>query len=141
MKKVLVVMLSLLMVLSFAGCTKKEEPVEKATVTIWHTYTKAQKEYLEKAIADFNASQDVYTVVAESQARDGFADKIYNAVINGNGPDMYFDYASTAAQPVTVPIVATIRHGCRCDSADNLTLVLIEGAGELQNVSMRVEKE
>lgn len=65
---------------------------------------------------------------------------LYNNGVQVPGAIAY-DYASTAAQPVTVPIVATIRHGCRCDSADNLTLVLIEGAGELQNVSMRVEKE
>ena len=47
---------------------------------------------------------------------------------------------STASNPVTLPIVATIRQGCCCDSADNLTLVLIEGAGNVTNVSMRVEK-
>ena len=47
---------------------------------------------------------------------------------------------STAENPVTLPIEATIRRGCCCDSADNLTLVLIAGAGSVQNVSMRVEK-
>ena len=41
---------------------------------------------------------------------------------------------------VTIPITATIRQGCCCDSADNLTLVLLSGAGDVQNVSMRVEK-
>lgn len=47
---------------------------------------------------------------------------------------------STAGNPLTLPITATIRQGCNCDSADNLTLVLLEGAGNVQNVSMRVEK-
>lgn len=46
----------------------------------------------------------------------------------------------TAGDPLTVPIVATIRQGCCCDSADNITLVLVEGAGVVNNVSMRVEK-
>ena len=46
----------------------------------------------------------------------------------------------TAGDPIALSIVATIRQGCCCDSADNLTLVLIEGAGNVQNVSMRVEK-
>lgn len=46
----------------------------------------------------------------------------------------------TAGNPVNVSIVATVRQGCCCDSADNLTLVLLEGAGNVQNVSMRVEK-
>ena len=48
--------------------------------------------------------------------------------------------AAAANDPVTVPIVATIRQGCNCDSADNLTLVLLAGAGNVQNVSLRVEK-
>ena len=47
---------------------------------------------------------------------------------------------STANNPVTLPIETTIRQGCCCDSADNLTLVLITGAGVVSNVSMRVEK-
>ena len=47
---------------------------------------------------------------------------------------------ATAGDPVTLPIDATIRQGCNCDSADNLTLVLLAGAGNIQNVSMRVEK-
>ena len=48
--------------------------------------------------------------------------------------------AGAGGDPVTVPIVATIRQGCNCDSADNLTLVLLAGAGNVQNVSLRVEK-
>lgn len=51
-----------------------------------------------------------------------------------------YDYAETAAQPITVPIVATIRQNCCCDGADNLTLVLIEGEGNVENVSLRVVK-
>ena len=47
---------------------------------------------------------------------------------------------TTAGNPVTLPIEATIRQGCCCDSADNLTLVLLAGAGNVQNVSLRVEK-
>ncbi len=98
MKKLLVVLLSLMMVLSFAGCEKKPEPVEKAEVVIWHSFTAAQKDQLEKAIAEFNASQDVYTVKAESQPKDGLSNKVYQAVSAGNGPDMFFEYASTAAK-------------------------------------------
>ena len=51
-----------------------------------------------------------------------------------------YDTAAAAGNPVTVPIVATIRQGCNCDSADNITLVLLAGAGDVQNVSLRVEK-
>lgn len=47
---------------------------------------------------------------------------------------------STAGNSVTLPINTTIRQGCCCDSADNLTCVLLEGAGTVRNVSLRVEK-
>ena len=47
---------------------------------------------------------------------------------------------STAGNPITLPLVGTIRQGCCCDSADTLTLVLLAGAGTVPNVSMRVEK-
>lgn len=48
---------------------------------------------------------------------------------------------STAGNPVSVAINTTVRQGCCCDSADNLTLVLIAGPGNVTNVSMRVVKE
>ena len=47
---------------------------------------------------------------------------------------------TTAGNPTTLPIEATIRQACCCDSADNVTLVLLTGAGTVQNVSVRVEK-
>lgn len=51
------------------------------------------------------------------------------------------DSVSTANSPSNVAINTTIRLGCNCESADNLTLVLLAGAGVVQNVSMRVIKE
>lgn len=114
MKKLLSILLALLMVFSLAACNQGggnqggeeggnqggNDTVEPATVTIWHSYTDAQEEYLNKAANDFNASQENYKVVVESQPKDGLQDKIYQAVMAGNGPDMYFDYASTAARYV-----------------------------------------
>ena len=47
----------------------------------------------------------------------------------------------TAGNPVNVTINTTVRQGCCCDSADNLTLVLLAGPGNVTNVSMRVVKE
>jgi hypothetical protein len=51
-------------------------------------------------------------------------------------------YGTTAAADdvVTLPIVTTVRQGCRCQGIDSLTAVLIEGAGEVTNISVRVEK-
>lgn len=51
-----------------------------------------------------------------------------------------YDYAATAEQPVTVPLIGTIRQGCACNGADNLTVVLVEGAGDVVNISLRIEK-
>ena len=48
---------------------------------------------------------------------------------------------STAENPVNLTIIATLRQGCCCDSADNITCVLLAGAGEVQNVAIRVVKE
>ena len=48
--------------------------------------------------------------------------------------------AAAAGDSVTLPLVATIRQGCCCDSADNLTCVLVEGASTVRNVSLRVVK-
>lgn len=51
-------------------------------------------------------------------------------------------YGSVAAPEdyITLPIETTIRQGCNCDSADSLTLVLLTGAGNVSNASVRVEK-
>lgn len=64
---------------------------------------------------------------------------IYNNGIQIPGAIAYSS-VSTENTPVTLGINTTIRQGCCCDSADNLTLVLITGSGVVNNVSMRVEK-
>ena len=50
-------------------------------------------------------------------------------------------YGTTGAvgEYVTLPLVATIRKMC-CDSADTLTFMLVDGAGDVNNISTRVEK-
>ena len=48
--------------------------------------------------------------------------------------------AGTAGDSVVLPIIATVRVGC-CDPAHNLTVVLEEGAGAVENISVRVVKE
>ena len=47
---------------------------------------------------------------------------------------------STAGNPITLPIQATIREGCCCDGGSSLTLVLVAGASTVSNVAMRVDK-
>ena len=54
---------------------------------------------------------------------------------------MAYGTAAAAGDPVNLAIVSTIRRGCCCAGADSLTLVLVEGAGTAQNVSLRVTEE
>ena len=79
------------MICSLAGAAAA---ADKVTVTWWHTFTEGQKDTLESIIAEFNAAHEDIEVVAESQPLDGFGSKVYEAVSNGTGPDIIFDYAS-----------------------------------------------
>ena len=90
-KNLFIFTLVAVMVLSLAGAAAA---ADKITVTWWHTFTNEQKDTLEEIIADFNATHDDIEVVAESQPLDGFGSKVYEAVSNGTGPDIIFDYAS-----------------------------------------------
>ena len=73
---------------------------DKAKAAIWHTFAKGQEEYLAKAVAGFNASQEKYEIELLSQPYDGFLDSVKNSVIAGVGPDIIFNYASEAASYV-----------------------------------------
>lgn len=50
-----------------------------------------------------------------------------------------YDTTATANEVTTLPISTTVRQSC-C-STDNITCVLVEGAGTVENVSLRVVKE
>ena len=99
MKKFVALLAALVMVLSMCACATAES-AETVKVTIWHTFTGAQQAALEQFAADFNASQSEYEVVVESQAYSGFTDTVFNAVANGVGPSIIFNYASTASDYV-----------------------------------------
>lgn len=91
-KHLFLVVLAAAMLLS--GCAKKSKgPV---TVEIWHTYNGTQQEYLVNAAEKFNQSQSDYVVKVLAQDYSGFADTVYNAVANGIGPSIIFNYGSTA---------------------------------------------
>lgn len=47
---------------------------------------------------------------------------------------------TTVGNSTTIPIVTTIRKGCCDTNVSNLTVVLTEGAGVVNNFSMRVQK-
>lgn len=47
---------------------------------------------------------------------------------------------TTVGNSTTLPIITTLRKGCECDGASNITLVLTAGASTVSNVSVRVVK-
>lgn len=47
---------------------------------------------------------------------------------------------STANNPITLPIEATIRKGCGCTGASTITAVLVTGPSTINNISVRITK-
>jgi hypothetical protein len=47
---------------------------------------------------------------------------------------------STVGNSTTLPINTTVRLGCKCDGASSITVVLVAGAGVVNNISVRVVK-
>ncbi len=102
----------------------------KTTVTWWHTFTDDQKDTLEAIIAEFNASHDDIEVVAESQPYDGFEAKVYEAVSNGTGPDIIFNYASTATDYVDAGLSGNFADYMTTDYASRVSEgIYAEGTG------------
>ena len=93
------------------------EDGERVVVQIWHTYTDDQAAYLEEQAAAFNESQDEYEVQVLEQAYSGFEDTVYNAVANGVGPSIIFNYASTAVDYIEAGLAVNIQTYIDEDSA------------------------
>lgn len=96
-KKTISMLLALVFVMTlFSACnTHIEESI--TTVTIWHSSTDLQDKALNEIADAFNKSQNDIKVVVQSQPSSGFLDSVYSAVANGVGPDIIFNYATTAA--------------------------------------------
>jgi multiple sugar transport system substrate-binding protein len=68
----------------------------RVEVVLWHNYADHHSQALDKIIANFNASQDRITVVAQGQPVSDFYPKIMQAVRNGTGPDITHMFPSEA---------------------------------------------
>lgn len=93
------VSLLLVLVLSlscFGGCASQGDG-QRVEVTIWHSSTDLQDQALNEIAQAFNQSQDRIEVIVQSQPSSGFLDSVYSAVANNVGPDIIFNYATTAA--------------------------------------------
>ena len=103
MKKLVALMVAAVMLIALCATASAA-----TTVTIWHTFTNAQDEALNTFAAEFNAMQDEYEVVLVNRARDNFESDTYLAVANGQGPNIIFNYASTAAEYVKDGLVVDL---------------------------------
>lgn len=90
------------------------------------------------------SGEGYYTVNADVSLAPTAAGPVTVALYN-NGVQVpgaiAYGSVSTAGNSTVLPLNTTIRQGCCCDSADNLTLVLLEGPSTVTNVSMRVVKQ
>ena len=90
------------------------------------------------------SGEGYYTIDATVTATPTAAGNVTVALFN-NGVQipgtLVTSSVTTTGNSTTIPIVTTIRQGCCCDSADNITCVLIAGPGVIDNISLRVIKE
>ena len=108
MKKLLTLLLAVLMLLAFTGCSNGNnngggqndiltELTEPVTIKVWNTYTYHQQEAFQEMVDSFNKSQDKVTVVYEPQAYQDYDSNLLMAVRNGTGPNISNRYPSSAA--------------------------------------------
>ena len=117
MKKLSSIILSVLILgIAFTGCSKKELNKEPVTVEVWHTYNGKQADALNSAADRFNSSQNAYFVKVMNQDYSGFADTVYNAVANGIGPSIIFNYGTTAVDYVNEGLAINIKKYIEADN-------------------------
>lgn len=117
--------------LFFTSCSKKNAN-KTVTVEIWHTYNGKQAETLNDIANRFNSSQTNYFVDVKNQDYSGFADTVYNAVANGIGPSIIFNYGTTAVDYANEGLAINIQKYIEQDSkkGDNQMKNLIESLPE-----------
>ena len=117
MKKIGAIICSVLMLgIAFTGCSKKDKVTGPVTVEIWHTYNGQQAAALTDMADRFNASQSKYVVQVLNQDYSGFADTVYNAVANGVGPSIIFNYGTTAVDYVNEGLAINIKKYIEADN-------------------------
>ena len=69
-----------------AGCSRAPE---QAPVLLWHSYAGDERAALEEVVARYNDAAPPHRIQLVSVPHEAFADKITNAIPNGNGPDLF----------------------------------------------------
>ncbi len=71
---------------------------DKVQVVVWHTFTEDQEKSLSEIAAAYSAENPGVEVLVQSQPRQGFLDKVFNAVRTKTGPNMIINFSSEAAK-------------------------------------------
>lgn len=104
MKKLTLLLLSLLLVAGMTGCSNSSDggsdggsDSENTTITIWHTFTEHQEEVLEAFADEYEAAHEGVTIqVIGGYDTNSFESTVQDAVSNGVGPNLVFNDASLA---------------------------------------------
>ncbi len=125
-KKLLaIVMAAALAVTALTGCTGNASTSSVATTTadgkieveFWYSGGKTAVNVLGEIVADFNASQDTYTVVSNTQADYGETyEKLQAGIAGKNAPDMVLINVEDARNLYTKGLTADINEFIQADS-------------------------
>lgn len=85
--------------LVLAGCANGNagESSGPTTITVWHGFTEADGDVVQKIADDFNSSQSDYRVQIEVNPWNVITDKLLPALKAGNGPDLVTQEVTAAA--------------------------------------------
>jgi maltose-binding protein MalE len=75
------------LVAALMGCAGDSAPASR--IVLWHSYAGAERSALEHEVDRLNAAHPEHRVVLVAVPYEAFADKITNAIPNGNGPDLF----------------------------------------------------
>ena len=82
---------------SNGGGNEGGEEAAASEIVFWHTLTDHDEEMVQEIVDAFNAEYEgKYHVTQETQPLDGFSAKVYEAVTNGVGPNLVWQFPNTA---------------------------------------------
>ena len=106
MKKLFRILVTLLVAISLVACSNGGgnsanngggTEAQASEIIFWHTLTDHDEEMVQEIVDAFNAEYEgKYHVTQETQPLDGFAGKVYEAVTNGVGPNLVWQFPNTA---------------------------------------------
>lgn len=90
MKKLIIVVMSLLLVCSLVFANGAEESTSSGpvTVTFWNSFTGSDRPYLEQIVSEFNESQDEVFVDMLIMPQDTLYQRLMTSFIAGDAPDL-----------------------------------------------------